>query len=146
IDRSASYLITGGFGGLGLLVGRWLAERGAAVVALLGRNPDLSLEGVRAIEGLGARVVPIAADVGDAAAIATALARFGADLPRLRGIVHAAAALATGRVAELEEATIAAMYRSKVAGTLALADAVREQRLDFVALFSSSTALLGAAG
>ncbi len=146
VDRSGAYLVTGGFGGLGLLVGRWLAEQGAGVVALLGRNPDLSLDGVRAIEALGTRVVGIRGDVSDPAAVAEAISRFGADLPQLRGIVHTAAALSTGRVGDLDEATIVAMYRAKVAGTLALADALRGRPLDFAVLFSSSTALLGAGG
>lgn len=146
IDRSGAYLITGGFGGLGLLVGRWLAERGAGVVVLIGRNPDLTLDGVRAIEALGTRVVGACGDVSDAVSVAETISRFGADLPPLRGVIHAAAALSTGRVGELDEATVAAMYRAKVTGTLALADALRDREIDFVALFSSSTALLGASG
>ena len=36
----ATYLVTGGFGGLGLLVARWMAEQGATSIALLGRTPD----------------------------------------------------------------------------------------------------------
>ncbi len=38
VRPDASYLITGGLGGLGLLVARWLAERGAAAVVLTSRS------------------------------------------------------------------------------------------------------------
>ena len=34
----ASYLITGGLGGFGLAVARWMAERGAGTLVLLGRR------------------------------------------------------------------------------------------------------------
>ena len=36
-DRS--YLVTGGLGGIGTVVARWLAERGAGVIVLNGRRP-----------------------------------------------------------------------------------------------------------
>ena len=49
--RDATYLITGGFGGLGLLVARWLAEQGATSIALLGRTPDATSAAVRRSKG-----------------------------------------------------------------------------------------------
>lgn len=41
-SADACYLVTGGFGGLGLVVARWLAEHGARHIALLGATPTLA--------------------------------------------------------------------------------------------------------
>ncbi len=42
LHADATYLVTGGFGGLGVVAARWLVERGARHIALLGRSarPD----------------------------------------------------------------------------------------------------------
>ncbi|MFZ5542948.1 MAG: type I polyketide synthase [Pseudomonadota bacterium] len=146
LRADATYLVTGGFGGLGLLVGRWLAEQGARHVALLGRHPDLQAEGVQALRAAGAQVWPLQADVADEASLKAALDGLAASAPPLRGVMHAAAALSSAPITELTEADVQAMLGPKVDGTLLLEKLTRGLPLDFVVLFSSSTALLGAAG
>jgi acyl transferase domain-containing protein/acyl carrier protein len=144
IQADATYLVTGGFGGLGLLVGRWLAERGARHVALLGRNPDMGSAGVRAIQALGAQVIPLAADVADAGALRRLLDQLARTAPPVRGIVHAATDVSMAPIAALTPAQLQTMLRPKIAGLLALEQAV--SGLDFAVLFSSTAALTGAAG
>jgi acyl carrier protein len=64
----------------------------------------------------------------------------------LRGIVHAAVAMSQCPLRELDEETLAGMLASKVAGTRNLLALGAGSTLDFVVLFSSTTALLGAGG
>jgi acyl transferase domain-containing protein/NADP-dependent 3-hydroxy acid dehydrogenase YdfG/SAM-dependent methyltransferase/acyl carrier protein len=142
----ATYLVTGGFGGLGLLVARWMAERGARHLALLGRRPDPTADGVRAIEAMGATVHPLAGDVADEAALSALLQGLAAVAPPLRGVIHAAADFGASPIGELTPAQIETMLRPKIDGTLALDRVTRARNLDFLALFSSTTALLGASG
>ena len=142
----ATYLVTGGFGGLGPLVARWLVERGARCIALLGRHVQPDSEAVRAIEALGARVIALGADVADEAAMAALLARLDAEAPPLRGIVHAAADLGAGRIETLTPAQVSGMLRPKIAGAAVLERMTRARELDFLVFFSSTTALLGASG
>jgi acyl transferase domain-containing protein/acyl carrier protein len=146
IRSDASYLITGGFGGLGLVVAQWLADRGARTIALIGRRPDLTSDAIRAVESTGARVVAMGGDVADEAAMASHFARFGTDLPPLAGVVHAAAALSAAPIAALSDADIAAMLAPKLAGTVVLERLTASQPLEWMVSFSSTTALLGAAG
>ena len=61
----ATYLITGGFGGLGLQVAGWMASHGARHIALLGRHPNTTSKAVREIERQGARIIALAGDVAD---------------------------------------------------------------------------------
>ena len=142
----ATYLVTGGFGGLGPLVAQWLAERGARHLALIGRHPDPDLPALRAIAATGARIIALAGDLADEAAMRTVFASLANDAPPLRGIVHAAAGFGTGAIGDITPAEVDAALRAKLDGTLMLERLTRDMQLDFVALFSSSTAVLGAAG
>jgi acyl carrier protein len=60
--------------------------------------------------------------------------------------VHAAAALSAAPLAQLDAAQIDGIMRSKVDGALILERLTRSLPLDFLMLFSSTTAILGAAG
>jgi acyl transferase domain-containing protein len=155
LSADATYLVTGGLGGLGLKVGHWLARRGARHLVLLGlRGLEAGAAaetarrqaGVRAIEGLGATVRVAACDVGDAHALGALLDDVRTSMPPLRGIVHAAAAIESTTVRDLQLPRLRDVLRSKVMGTWLLDRATRDVPLDFFVLFSSTTALLGAAG
>jgi myxalamid-type polyketide synthase MxaE and MxaD len=98
---------------------------------------------VREIEELGATVVAVAADVTDADAMSALVARFGTDLPPLRGVVHAAAELGDAAIASMTSDALAAMLRPKSVGTWQLHLLTRHLPLDFFVVFSSTTALWG---
>jgi acyl transferase domain-containing protein len=136
----ATYLLTGGFGGLGLVVARWMVEHGARHIALLGRRPDPDAEGVRAIEALGATVHALQADVADEAAMSRALAQLRTNAPAMRGVMHAATAFSAVPLTRLSALQIDEMLRSKIAGAVLLERLTRQQELDFLVLFSSTAA------
>ncbi len=141
----ATYLITGGFGGLGQRVALWMAARGARHIALLSRRAEPDMEAIRAIEALGARVIPLSGDVADAAVMGTLMARLGTEAPPLRGIIHAAVDTSAAPIDRLTPEMIRRMLRAKIEGTVVLEQATRAMALDFTVLFSSTTALLGSA-
>jgi acyl carrier protein/NAD(P)-dependent dehydrogenase (short-subunit alcohol dehydrogenase family) len=74
------------------------------------------------------------------------LARLAREAPKLGGIVHTAADLSVAPIADISRDQVRAMLRPKVEGLLLLERLTRSLHLDFMVLFSSSTALLGAAG
>ncbi|HEU4408793.1 MAG TPA: SDR family NAD(P)-dependent oxidoreductase, partial [Polyangiaceae bacterium] len=95
VRPDATYLITGGLGGLGLVLAERLVERGARHLALVGRRPP-SAEASAALERLrarGAEVRTFEADVGRARDVAAVVGAVRATMPPLRGLVHAAAVL-----------------------------------------------------
>ena len=98
------------------------------------------------IKSLGATVYPLQGDVADEAAMAALLAQLRADAPPLRGVMHAAAALSSAPLVDLSAMQVSEMLSPKLAGTLALERLTRSHQLDFLVLFSSTTALLGASG
>ncbi|MBI4995373.1 MAG: SDR family NAD(P)-dependent oxidoreductase [Rhodocyclales bacterium] len=148
IRRDGSYLVTGGLSGLGLVVARWLAERGAGRLVLVGRRgltPEAAAE-VDALRALGSEVTAESADVGDETALADLLARVRRSGPPLRGIVHSAGVLADAGLLQQDAARYATVFAPKVQGGYLLDALTRADPLDCFVLFSSVAAVLGSAG
>ena len=156
-DRT--YLVTGGLGGLGLQLTEWMATCGAGVIVLTGRNAlppraewddvpagsrmERQVAAIRAAEALGATVDVVVADVADRAAMTALFQRFGADLPPLAGVIHAAAALGNATISAMTADDIERMFAPKVAGTLLLHELTLDLPLDWLVMFSSTSALWG---
>ena len=148
VRPDGTYLITGGLGGVGLATARWLAEAGARHLALLGRRaPSPEAEAaIAAIAATGVQVRVAQADVSRPEELAQVLARLDAEQPPLRGVVHAAGILDDGPLAEQTWERSAAVLAPKVAGAWALHQLTASRDLDWFALFSAGSALLGAPG
>ncbi|MFE0593660.1 SDR family NAD(P)-dependent oxidoreductase [Micromonospora echinospora] len=147
VRPDATYLITGGLGGIGPAVARWLVDRGARHLVLLGRNAP-SAEVAATLRDLrpDARIHTRQADVADPDALAGVLAEIAATLPPLRGIVHAAGVLDDGVLAQQTWTRFAGVLAPKVAGGWNLHQLTRDLPLDFLVFCSSVAALLGSAG
>ncbi|MFT5375678.1 MAG: acyl transferase domain-containing protein/acyl-CoA synthetase (AMP-forming)/AMP-acid ligase II [Candidatus Latescibacterota bacterium] len=143
-----AYLVAGGLGGLGLEVARWLVERGAGQVVLVGRSAPSAaahsmLEKLR--EG-GASIRSVAADIARRDDVERVLLGIAESGYSLRGIVQAAGVLDDGLLRGQDEQRLMRVLAPKVSGTWNLHTQTRDIELDFFTCFSSSTALLGASG
>jgi myxalamid-type polyketide synthase MxaE and MxaD len=148
LDAGATYLITGGFGALGLEVARWLAERGARSLALVGRSgPGGDAEPVlRAIEELGVTVHRARADLSDPRAVRALLAEVRRDLPTLKGVIHCAGVLADATLPALTAESFRRVAAPKIDAAWNLHAATRSDPLDLFVLFSSVSGVLGTTG
>jgi surfactin synthase thioesterase subunit/NAD(P)-dependent dehydrogenase (short-subunit alcohol dehydrogenase family)/acyl carrier protein len=159
LRSSGAYVVTGGLGGLGLRCARWLAERGARDILLLGRkglpprdawnslgenDPGRpAVEAIHAIEAIGAKVEPRAIDVRDSGRLESLFAelRQGGRAPR--GVVHAAGVNWFGKIRSLDVADFLDTMKVKVSAAWKLHELTREDDLDCFILFSSVSALWG---
>ncbi|HEU4324092.1 MAG TPA: beta-ketoacyl reductase, partial [Roseiflexaceae bacterium] len=159
----SSYLLTGGLGGLGLAVARWMVERGARRLVLAGRSalppraewsdigPDDPRHGriaaVRGLEALGASVHLAAVDIADEAELAAFLDGYRREgWPPIRGVIHAAGVTRDRLLMQQDRATFDAALRPKLRGAWLLHQAFADTPLDFFVLFSSVTSLMGTVG
>ncbi|MFB1483785.1 SDR family NAD(P)-dependent oxidoreductase [Corallococcus sp. RDP092CA] len=146
----AGYLITGGLGALGLHVARWLVERGARHLALVGRRASTpSAEQQQALDALavaGATVRLFDADISRPDATQDLFTRLATSFPALRGVVHAAGVNDDGVLLHLPWERFERALAPKVMGSWLLHTATRSMPLDFFACFSSAASLLGNAG
>ncbi len=147
LSAEASYWIVGGPGRLGLETAAALIEAGARHLVLSARHEPGGTASA-AIEKLRrqAQIQFIPADIGDAAAVAAAVARIGATMPPLKGVIHAAAVFEDALLANAGRDLFERVLRPKLAGAWHLHQATMRLDLDFFVLFSSVLSLWGAAG
>lgn len=166
LKEAGVYLITGGLGGIGLVLAEHLAKTLQAKLILIGRGglPERSeweqwlinhdsqdtvsrkINKVRSLEKLGAEVEVKSADVTNSeemqVVIAQALQKFG----QINGVIHAAG-IAGGGVTQLKTRDMATnVLAPKVKGTLILEEVFKNINLDFFVLCSSKTSILGEFG
>jgi acyl transferase domain-containing protein/acyl carrier protein len=148
VRADATYLITGGLGGLGLAAARWLVGHGARHLLLLGRkapSADVQPE-LEALRAGGVRVEVARADVADARRLAEVLALTRGDMPPLRGVLHCAGVLDDGILEQQEPARFRTVMAPKVQGAWNLHMLTQDEPLDLFVLYSSMSALLGLPG
>lgn len=149
IDAKATYVVTGGFGGLGLTLARHLASAGARRLVLVGRRgaaTDDARSTVAALERAGVDVAVVAADVTRRAEVERVLTIARDPERPLRGVFHAAMVLEDSTVAQLEAPRIARVLAPKVDAALHLDAMTRRDALDFFVLFSSFASVVGNPG
>lgn len=146
IRQDGCYLVTGGFGGLGLQVAKKLASMGAKQLVLIGREGAKTPEQQQAvadIEALGTSVHVAKGDVSNFESLSAAIA----SLPSpLRGVIHSAGVLDDGTIRQLTWDRFERVLAPKVAGAWNLHKATAGMGLDFFVCFSSAAGLLGATG
>jgi myxalamid-type polyketide synthase MxaB len=147
-EGDASYLITGGLAGLGLVVVQWMVEQGARHLVLTGRSQpsEKTIEVIRGLQQRGAEVVIACGDVSDRSHLDEVFSRFGRTLPSLRGVVHSAGALDDGVLLHQTWERFQKVFAAKVSGSWQLHALTRDMPLDFFVMFSSAVSLLGSAG
>ncbi|MFF4661323.1 SDR family NAD(P)-dependent oxidoreductase [Streptomyces sp. NPDC001381] len=147
-EPNGTVLVTGGTGGVGAHVARWLARNGAGHLLLAGRRgPDTpgAAELEAELTGLGARVSLVACDAADRDQLAALLAAVPEDQP-LTAVVHAAGVLDDGVLDGLTPERAETVLRPKVAAALHLHELTRDLELDAFVLFSSLAGTLGGPG
>jgi thioester reductase-like protein len=147
--EDGTYLVTGGLGGLGLVLAEWMVERGARNLVLVGRSGATSAaakEALAAMQARGASVVVAKADVGSEVDVARVIGDIDAAMPPLRGIMHLAAVLDDGILLQLNEERFQTVLGPKADGAWNLHTATLDAPLDFFVMFSSVAAVLASPG
>ncbi len=141
----ATYLVTGGWGGVGWAVAQWLVQRGARHLHLCGRSVPSAAQAaqVETWASDGIHVTSVVVDVADRAALAAALAIVAEPVA---GVFHAAGAWRDQPLAELTPAQWDEVWQAKVEGARNLDTLLADAPLEVFVLFSAFSALLPAPG
>ena len=149
VSDTGVHLLTGGLGGFGLEAARWLADRGARHIVLTGRKGAATEEAKAAVADLAARGVTVeaaAVDITSRAGVDRLIAGIEKKGLRLAGVIHAAAVLQDGLIANVDAASLDAVIGPKVVGAQHLDAATRDRQLDYFVVFSSATTFIGNPG
>lgn len=142
--RDRAWLITGGLGGLGLRVARWLVKQGVTHLIVMSRraNSEEAQATAATLAAEGVTIHRIAGDVSHAADVEAVIAEYGP----LAGIFHCAGVLDDGILIKQTWDRFQKVLAAKVAGAWNLHLATRAMDLQAFVLFSSVSALVGPPG
>jgi acyl transferase domain-containing protein len=148
LKQRGTYLITGGLGGLGLVVASELAQAVAANLILIGRSAlnaarEAALDRLRAC---GGRVTYVQADVCDEVTLRAAVTQVQHEFGDIHGVIHAAGVSNGTPFARKLRHEFERVLAPKISGTLVLDQVLRAEPLDFMCYFGSTSAVLGDLG
>jgi NAD(P)-dependent dehydrogenase (short-subunit alcohol dehydrogenase family)/acyl carrier protein len=146
LSPDATYMVAGGLSGFGLKTSKWLAERGARNLVLVGRSgasTQEAIDGVKDLESAGTRVVVKQADVTDFVQMQRVFDDIGETLPPLRGVIHSAMVLDDAILPRIDRARLRRVLAPKTAGAWNLHRLTETLDLDFFVMYSSIASVLG---
>jgi NADPH:quinone reductase-like Zn-dependent oxidoreductase/NAD(P)-dependent dehydrogenase (short-subunit alcohol dehydrogenase family) len=148
-DPRSSYLIAGGFGGIGQSTARWMVQNGARSLILPSRT---SVEGsgsareelIQELRAQGADVRAPLCDIANRAQLEEILRELS-DMPPIKGCIQAAMVMRDSSFANMTIDDWHASLAPKLAGSWNLHQLLPSD-LDFFVMFSSSTGIMGSFG
>jgi phthiocerol/phenolphthiocerol synthesis type-I polyketide synthase E len=164
--RGGVYLITGGVGGIGYSIARYLLRHYEARVLLTGRTPlpprsewaawaaahdsnepvTRRILRMQELEASGGEVRFLSADVSSREAMTDVFAHIHEHFGKIDGVFHAAGMPGGRMIASQDIGEAGDVRRPKVQGSLVLAELLRGENPDFFILCSSVSAVFPTAG
>ncbi|KAJ6789982.1 hypothetical protein PWT90_02938 [Aphanocladium album] len=148
-QADASYLLSGGLGGIGRSISRWMASKGARNLIYVSRRGATTPEAITLIGSLnsmGVRIEVIQCDIADEEKFRVALTDALNSMPPLRGVIQGAMSLQDQIFTNMTHAAYMACVRPKVHGSWTLHQATLGLNLDFFVMLASCTSFWGNAG
>lgn len=150
LPADATYLVTGGFGGIGLAVARDLAARGPVRIAIVSRSADSDRPDRRAalnaLEQSGAEVMVISADVGNLGDMQRVRTEIEARFGPVDCVIHGAGAIHDQPILSKTLVEIETVLGPKVSGLRVIDEVFPDGDLKQLILFSSSSTITHPAG
>lgn len=161
-----TYIITGGMGGIGLTLAKFIAESVNAKIILIQRSsfPDRSewqswlecrgdddhiskkIKKIEEIEALGSSLILMKADIASFSEMEIVVNQIFSSYPKINGVFHCAGAPGGGVILLKSPEKAAGILKSKVRGTLILEKLLKNQDMDFFISCSSISGILGEQG
>ncbi|CDJ36188.1 LOW QUALITY PROTEIN: uncharacterized protein EMH_0068860 [Eimeria mitis] len=149
--EDGAIVITGGLGALGLVVAGWLAEEGARNIVLIARRdsppPSGNVPEWDWLSNINCKVSFFSCDVSNYESVRGVFKKIQKTVAPIKGIFHAAGALADSLLDSQSLEGLRRVYNGKVVGAWNIHRVCEEQGIDkdlqFFVLFSSISSLIG---
>lgn len=142
------YLITGGAGGLGKIVARFLATSAGARLVLVGRSPEsfATEELCQELCGLGGKAVYVSADIARPQEVVRAVSVAKSEFKNIHGIFHCAGVLRDAVLVNKNRKSVLEVIAPKIWGAINFDTATNDEPLDFITFFASMAGVVGSVG
>lgn len=149
LPENATYLLSGGLGGLGRSIARWMVGRGARNLVFLSRsgaNNDAARELIQELRDDNVKVEVLKTDITDLSVLRSDLQPVLRGMPPVRGVIQAAMVLEDQIFDNMTCDAFKAAIRPKVHGSWNLHEASLGMPLDFFLILASAVGVLGNPG
>lgn len=166
IKQNGVYLITGGLGGMGLVLAEYLARESNAKLVLTGRSEFLEAEQweqwlathnkkdavskkikkLKQLQAMGSEIYVCRADIADAEQVSSLREKIISRFGTIDGVIHAAGNPGGGMIQLKKKEQAEQVLLPKVQGALVLYRTMKEDNLDFMLFCSSLNAITGGFG
>lgn len=144
LKQGGTYLITGGMGGLGLLVAHWLGQKYHAKVILTGRRSEEAVyDKLVSLQREGIDVNYLSGDISDMSQASMLVQKAKATYGPIHGVFHVAGIESGISVFDKDIEEYQCVLNPKIKGSIALEQAFKGDNIDFICYFSSSSAIIG---
>ncbi|MBW9154571.1 non-ribosomal peptide synthetase/type I polyketide synthase [Clostridium estertheticum] len=154
-----TYLITGAFGALGMLVAKWLCENGARRLILVSRTriperkewKNINKESIlgkrilfiKELEDKGINIHLATIDISDRKALNDYMNKFYEEQwPEVVGVMHCAGVVKDKLINNMDKETFNMVIKPKIEGSWNLHKEFENKKLDFFVLFSSVSSII----
>ncbi|KAL8659558.1 MAG: hypothetical protein Q9202_007068 [Teloschistes flavicans] len=148
-DTDGSYLITGGTGGLGRSITRWLAGQGARHIILASRS-GMQQKGVselvEELKAINVEVVVKQCNIADSAQVQSMIDDVNKTMPPIRGVIHGAMALRDALFDKISFEDWTLNIAPRVNGAWNLHNSLSSAKLDFFVILASACGITGNPG
>lgn len=166
LKRQGVYVITGGMGGIGLVLGEYLIKNYAAKVVLIGRSQflqedqwskwshthekdDLTSQRIRQIQKMrtyDGQVLIKCADVSNYYEMLQVIESVEAQFGKINGVIHSAGVQGKGMIQFKTLERAQKVLQPKVQGTLVIDKIFAQRELDLLIICSSMASIIGEVG
>ncbi|PQE06756.1 polyketide synthase protein [Rutstroemia sp. NJR-2017a BBW] len=148
MNANASYVVAGGFGGIGRAILRWMADRGARnliVPSTSGPSSQAALDVVSELERRGVRVITKICNAASTSDLTALLQDCATSMPPIKGCINSAMVLQDSIFENMTYAQWTKTIRSKVNTSWNLHELLPKD-MDFFILLSSIAGIYGSPG
>lgn len=145
LKKNATYLITGGLGGIGYIFASYLAKHWNANLILTGRS-GAKQDKLMMLKQFGSKVIYVQADVSEKEQVRRLVNEAKKHTAHISGVLHAAGNVRDAYLMNKETVDIQTVLAPKVFGTVWLMQELQQEKLDFFTMFSAGAGLTGNIG
>ncbi|KAL6722106.1 hypothetical protein ACLMJK_001212 [Lecanora helva] len=148
-DKNSTYLIVGGFGGLGRAICRWMVGLGARNLIILSRSGPVTESAQKLLSELeeaGVKILALKCDISNFSDLHDTMLAWEEEMPRVRGVIHGGMDLKDLAFENMTNEDFKQALRPKVDGSQKLQSVMSDEPLDFFIMLSSCAGIGGNIG
>ncbi|MBG6133277.1 polyketide synthase PksN [Aquimarina sp. EL_43] len=148
LKQNGVYIVSGGLGGLGLIVSEYLVKNYQSNLVLFGRSPlkAAQKEKLDRLKAYGSKILYLQADASKLEDVETIVKTAKTNFSQINGVIHSAGTNQDSFILKKSKEEIDRVLAPKIYGTINLDFATRDENLDVFIMFSSIAGVLGNIG